>query len=93
MTEVVVDDTPRVVTVKEVDVLPAGTVTLAATVAAIRLLLLRVTDAPPAGAAALSRTVPVEILPPTTLVGLSDTEDRVTAGVTVNVAVRVIPVG
>ena len=93
MTEVVVEDTPRVVTVKVADVLPASTVTLAGTLPAVVLLLLSDTEVPPVGAATLSLTVPVELLPPTTLVGLSVTEDRVTAGFTVRVAVRVVPTG
>ena len=76
MTEEVFAATPRVVTVKVVDVLPAGTVTLAATVAAAVLLLARVTTAPPVGAAPLSVTVPVELFPPTTVAGLSDKADR-----------------
>ena len=70
--EVVFAATPSVVTVNVAEVLPAGTVTLAGTVAAAVLLLESVTTAPPVGAAAPSRTVPVELLPPTTLVGLSD---------------------
>jgi hypothetical protein len=54
MTEVVVVGTPSVVTAKVVDALPAGTVTLVGTVAAAVLLLVSVTTAPPAGAAALN---------------------------------------
>ncbi len=57
-------------------VAPAGTVTLAGTVAALELSESD-TDAPPAGAAALNDTVPVDELPPTTLVGLSDTPESV----------------
>ena len=48
---------------------PAGTVTLAGTVAALVLLLDRVTTAPPEGAALVK--LAVEELPPTTLAGLS----------------------
>ena len=55
---------------------PADTVTLAGTVAALELSESD-TDAPPAGAAALNDTVPVDELPPTTLVGLSDTPESV----------------
>ena len=62
-TEVVVEATPNVVTVKVADVLPADTVTLAGTLAAAVLLLVRLTETPPVGAAAFSRTVPVELLP------------------------------
>src|SRR5205809_7341241 len=43
---------------------PAATVTDAGTVAALRLLLANATTAPPAGAAALSVTVPVLSAPP-----------------------------
>src|SRR5437588_952604 len=55
-------------------VAPAATVTLEATVAEV-LLLERFTMAPPAGAAPLRVTVPVEEEPPFTLPGLSVTED------------------
>jgi len=41
------------------------------------LLLDSVTTAPPLGAAALKVTVPVEELPPTTVVGLTVTEESV----------------
>jgi hypothetical protein len=66
-----------VVTGKVALVAPADTVTLAGTVATAMLLLESVTAAPPEGAAALRVTVPVEALPPTTLVGLSDTAESV----------------
>ena len=81
-----------VFTVKVALVAPAGTVTLAGTTAA-RLLLESVTCAPPAGAGALSITVPVEDPsgPPTTLVGLRVSEERTAAGITVSDAVRVAP--
>jgi hypothetical protein len=50
---------------------PAGTVTLAGTVAALVLLLDSVTTAPPEGAAPVRLAVPCELLPPTALAGLS----------------------
>ena len=70
--------TDVVVTVKVVLVAPAATVTLAGTVA-VAALLESVTTAPPAGAAALKVAVPVEKLPPTTLVGFTDTADKLAA--------------
>ena len=48
---------------KVVLVLPAGTVTLAGTVAAAVLPLVSVTTAPPEGAASFKVTVPVEDVP------------------------------
>jgi hypothetical protein len=57
---------------------PAATVTLAGTLAAVVLLLDSVIVAPPAGAAPLSITVPVEEFPPLTLVGFSVIEERAT---------------
>src|SRR3989449_3773817 len=63
--------TELAVTVKLAPLAPPGMVTLAATLATAVLLLERVTSAPPAGAAALRVTVPVEDVGPTTLVGLS----------------------
>jgi hypothetical protein len=50
---------------------PAGTVTLGGTVATLVLLLDSVTTAPPGGAALVRLAVPCEVLPPTTLGGLS----------------------
>ena len=89
---VVEETTTDVFTVKVALVAPAGTVTLAGTVAA-GLLLERVTGAPPAGAGPFSVTVPVESPtsgPPITLVGLSVSEERI-GGITVSEAVRVPP--
>ena len=73
-----------VVTGKSAVVAPAATVTLAATVAAA-LPLDSVTTAPPAGAALLRVTVPVEEFPPTTVAGLNDTAES-TGGLMVRVA-------
>ena len=70
--------TATVVTVNVALVAPAATVTLAGTVATDVLLLLSVTTAPPVGAALLNVTVPVEELPPVTLVGFRLTDE--TAG-------------
>jgi hypothetical protein len=69
-------------TVKVALVDPAGTVTLAGTVAAAVLLLNNETARPPDGAAEVRVMVPVAELPPTTAVGLrlnaeSDAEDGV----------------
>jgi hypothetical protein len=68
--------TALVVTVKVRLVAAAGTVTLAGTLAAAESSD-RATTVPPDGAAALSVTVPVEELPPATVVGLSDSALRV----------------
>jgi len=72
--------TALVLTVNVALVAPAATVTLAGTLAAVVLLLESVTVAPPAGAAPLSVTVPVEEFPPVTLVGFSESEERVGGG-------------
>ena len=85
--------TVTVVTVNVAVVAPAATVTFAGTVAD-PVLLDSVTIAPPAGAALVSVTVPVDEVPPVTLVGLSASEDSDAGGgggVTVRVAVRVTP--
>jgi hypothetical protein len=63
--------TEAVLTVNVALKAPAGTVTLAGTAAALVLLLDSVTTAPPEGAALVRLAVPCEVLPPTTLAGLS----------------------
>jgi len=63
-----------VVTLNVTLVAPAATVTLAGTVAAVGLVFDRVTTAPPAGAGPFKVTVPVEGVPPFTLVGFMVTE-------------------
>ena len=78
----VVLDTADVVTVKALLVDPAGTVTLAGSEAAAELSESD-TTAPPLGAAALSVTVPVDDAPPTTVVGLSVSDVRVSDGAAV----------
>src|SRR5437867_9781758 len=91
MVTTVEEPTGVVLTVKVALVLPAGTVTLAGTVAAPVLLLDKLTTAPPLGAGPLSVTVPVEELPPVTLVGLRLSDESVGgAGVTVSEADRVV---
>ena len=74
------EETAPVLIVKVAVVLPAVTVTLAGTVAA-ELLLERVT-ARFVAAAALSVTVPVEVVPPLTDTGLTVTETSEAADVT-----------
>src|SRR2546430_1407034 len=76
-------------------VAPARTVTLEGTLAAPLLLESSTTGAPPAGAAPLNAVEVVEEFPPMTLVGFSESEERVGggggAGVTVSEAVLVAP--
>jgi len=71
--------TVLVVTVKLALLDPEATVTLAGTVVALELSESD-TTAPPFGAGALNVTVPVEELPPATLVGLTVTAERAGAG-------------
>jgi len=84
-----------VLTVNVALVAPAATVTLNGTIAAAVLLVESATVAPPAGAGPLNVTVPVEGVPPMTLVGFSVSDERVGggegAGVTVSEADRVAP--
>ena len=68
--------TALVLTVNEAVLAPAATFTLAGTVAAVGLLLDKLTAAPPLGAGPLRVAVPVEGEPPWTLVGLKVTEYR-----------------
>ena len=81
-----------VVTTKFVELAPAGTSTLAGTFANA-FDESSDTVAPPAGAALVSVTVPVEDTPPTTLVGLSDRNDSAAGvgGLTVSVVVLITP--
>jgi hypothetical protein len=73
------DVTDWVATVNVALVAPAATVTLAGTVATAVLLLVSVTTVPPVGAAPVKVTVPVEEAGPTTLVGFTDTDDKLAA--------------
>jgi hypothetical protein len=93
MVTVVVEDGLVVLTVNVALVLPAATVTLAGVVATLVLLLESVTTAPPEGAWPERVTVPWDVLPPLTLVGLSVSDERVTAvaGVMVSVACCELP--
>src|SRR5579859_319764 len=88
VTAVVVVTAP-LVTLNVPLVLPAATNTLAGTPATAALLLDSVTVIPPAGAAAASVTVPTEPTPATTVLG--DTDTDVSSGLTINVAVCVLP--
>src|SRR4029077_1657336 len=78
MLTVVEAATPLVLTVNVALVAPAATVTLDGTLAAVVLLVERVTSAPPDGAAPLNVTVPVEEFPPVTLAGFTESEERAT---------------
>jgi hypothetical protein len=77
---VLADDTTLVLTTNPALVEPAATVALAGTVAFAVLLLERETTAPPVGAADVSVTVPCDVLPPTTVVGKTETADKVGVG-------------
>lgn len=93
MVAIVVEVTAVVVAVKVAVVLPAATLTLAGT-AAEALLLDRLTAMPPAGAAPVRVTVPVEELPPATEAGFSASDISAgpePAGVIVSDAVWLIP--
>src|SRR5262245_27378822 len=62
--------TANVVIVKLADVWPPGTLTMPGARATFALLVARVTEIPPAGAGALRNTVPVALVPPSTLAGV-----------------------
>ncbi len=84
----------RVVAMAKVaDFWPAPTTTCAGTEAYAGIELLRVTTAPPAGAAEVSVTVPVAGLPPVTLAGWTVSAASAAAGAAsvVNVVVFVTP--
>src|SRR2546426_11138533 len=83
--------TALVVIVNGALIAPAGTVTLPGLVAAAVWALDSVTCAPPVGAGPSSVAVPVELLPPVTVVGFTPSKERRTAGFTMRVAVRVTP--
>jgi hypothetical protein len=74
--------TASVVTVKVAEVAPCNTVTDPGTVATAWFRLIRFTMAPPAGAGALSVTVPSAGVPWTTVVGFRATELKLAAPVT-----------
>src|ERR1700722_6929087 len=84
--------TAVVVTVNVALEVPAITVTLVGTTAAA-LLLESATTRPPAGAAPVNVTVPVDKVPPLTLAGFSDTPDRARGGVTPSTTLVVPPAG
>jgi hypothetical protein len=79
-----------VVIVNAALVLPAGTATKAGTPAADGTPLLNDIAAPPLGAGPVSITVPWEMIPPRTLVGLIESEFKA-GGVTVSTAVNMLP--
>lgn len=87
--------TEVVVTVKLALVAPAGTVTLAGTVAAVELSE-SITSTPPLGAALVNITVPCDVAPPVKLLGFSARVFRLAGGggagtgVTVSVPVRLV---
>ena len=85
--------TDAVVTLKVAVMLPAGTVTFEGTAAWAELLLDKVTTKPPVGAGAVSVTVPTELLPPRTTVGLRERAESTAPGwgFTVKVADFVTP--
>lgn len=83
-------ETGLVVTVNVAVVAFAATVTVAGTCPAEVLLLDRLTTAPLAGAGPFRVTVPVEEVPPITVLGLNVTV-LTTGAVTVSEAVLVVP--
>jgi hypothetical protein len=89
--ETVTDDaTPLVLIVNVALVEPAGINTVAGTCATDVLVLCKLTTIPPAGAAPLKVTVPVDGFPPTTEVGDLEREERLGA-LTTRLVVLVSP--
>jgi len=81
-----------VATVKDALLDPAGTVTLGGTPTTDGLSVPRETVRPPAGAAPVRFAVPCAVVPPTTVVGLTRTDDSAAAlGIMVNDALTVTP--
>jgi hypothetical protein len=72
--------TEAVVMVKFADVFPANTFTVAGTLALLGLLLETFIVISPAGAGAVSVIVPIEVMPPRRLLGLSDIPESVAVG-------------
>ena len=94
MTAEVKEDTRPAETEKLAEDFPAGTVTAGGTAATDGLELASLTRIPPAGAGPDSLTVPTEIEPPVTMMGLSASDESAGGGggVTVSVAVLLVPV-
>jgi hypothetical protein len=90
MVSVTEAETAVVAIVNWAELLPALTVTVAGRVVA-PLLSERATTIPPAGAGAERVTIPVELVPPVTVVGLSESPLSATGGVTVRVVETVTP--
>jgi hypothetical protein len=70
---------------------PAATVTVSGTIARAGLLLESLTTAPSAGTKPVILTVPVDALPPATILGSSVSEDRAAAGAPLMAKVRPTP--
>ena len=83
----------RVWITKVAELAPAGTVTVVGTVAFCVSLLRRVRDTPPAGAAPLKVTVPIEFAGAVTVVGLTLKLVKTTWGWIVTVALAVFDSG
>jgi len=82
--------TPTVVALKVCDDCPAAIAILAGTITTDGAELVKETVTPPAGAAWLSVTVPVELVPPVTVAGLKLTPDTVSDGSTVTFAITLV---
>ena len=88
---VAADSTVVVETEKSAEIAPEETVTVAGTVTTDASSLVSMTTAPDSGAGAVSVTVPFTGSPPTTVDGLSDSEESATGGgLIVNAALFVI---